>query len=131
MSLLVKERSSQADALNRFKQSFNKLSGKEVNVAVFAKIEKFQTFVVEMHKFMLRFKQVVEKAMTNKVELDNAKMKCLFTLADIEELISSEIPGGMTNGKMRAEQRVLAKYKEVNNDTHWRLLESIDDFVRD
>jgi len=32
---------------------------------------------------------------------------------------------------MRSEQRVLDKYAEVNNDTHWRALEAIDDFIRD
>ena len=78
---------------------------------------------------MLRFKSVVEKALTNKVEADNAKTKCFEALADLEELLSSEL--NINKYKMRAEQRVLDKYRELNNDTHWRVLETIDDFIRD
>ena len=77
----------------------------------------------------MRFKSVVEKALTNKVEFDNAKTKCFEALADMEELISSEL--NINKYKMRAEQRVLDKYRELNNDAHWRVLETIDDFIRD
>ena len=50
-------------------------------------------------------------------------------MADIEDFIASDL--GQAQFSMRAEQRVLEKYREVNNDTHWRALELIDDFIRD
>jgi len=105
MNMLIKASNTQAqaDALNRFKQCFNHLSGKEVDVSTFDKIEKFKTFQGDLHKLLIRFKQILEKAMTTKVEYDNAKVKCLEVMADIEELVASEISGGMTNMKMRAQ----------------------------
>ena len=71
----------------------------------------------------------MEKALTNKVEYDNAKVKCFEAMADLEELIASDL--NVNKYKMRAEQRVLDKYSELNNDTHWSALENIDDFIRD
>ena len=50
-------------------------------------------------------------------------------MADIEEFIANDL--GQAPFSMRAEQRVLDKYSEVNNDTHWRALEILDDFIRD
>ena len=44
---LVKQTSTQADTLNRFKQSFNKLSGKQVDSQTFEKIDKFRAFISE------------------------------------------------------------------------------------
>ena len=67
--------------------------------------------------------------MTNKVEYDNSKVKLFQSLADMEDFIASDI--GENRYKTRSEQKVLEKYKEVNNDTHWRALEEIDDFIRD
>ena len=127
LSKLVKLTTTNGDALNRFKQCFNQLSGKEIDQTTFEKIEKFKGFLVEQNKLILRFKSIVEKALTKKVEFDNAKTKCFEALADLEELLSSE----STIHSMRAEQRVLDKYRELNNDTHWRVLETVDDFIRD
>ena len=67
--------------------------------------------------------------MTNKVEYDNSKVKLFQFMADMEDFMAVEI--GDNRYSRRAEQRVLDKYKEVNNDTHWRALEAIDDFIRD
>ena len=67
--------------------------------------------------------------MTNKVEYDNSKVKLFEFMADMEDFIAADI--GDNRYRMRSEQRVLDKYKEVNNDTHWRALEAIDDFIRD
>lgn len=50
-------------------------------------------------------------------------------MADMEDFIASEL--GDNRYRQRSEQRVLDKYAEVNNDTHWRSLEAIDDFIRD
>ena len=67
--------------------------------------------------------------MTNKVDYDNAKSKLFTAMGDIEDFLASEV--GDNRFMMRAEQRVLDKYGEVNNDSHWRSLEAIDDFIRD
>ena len=67
--------------------------------------------------------------MTNKVDYDNAKSKLFSAMGDIENFLTSEV--GDNRFIMRSEQRVLDKYDEVNNDTHWRSLEAIDDFIRD
>lgn len=67
--------------------------------------------------------------MTNKVEYDNCKVKLFECMADMEDFMANDISDNRY--KMRSEQRVLDKYKEVNNDTHWRALEVIDDFIRD
>lgn len=75
LSNLVKQTSTQADTLNRFKQSFNQLSGKQVDSQTFEKIEKFKNFITESSKQLQRFRSICEKAMTNKVELDNNKVK--------------------------------------------------------
>ena len=50
-------------------------------------------------------------------------------MADMEDFIASDL--GDNKYSMRSEQRVLDKYAEANNDTHWRALESMDDFIRD
>lgn len=47
----------------------------------------------------------------------------------MEDFIAAEL--GDNRYRQRSEQRVLDKYAEVNNDTHWRSLEAIDDFIRD
>ena len=78
---------------------------------------------------MTRFRSVCEKAMTNKVEYDNSKIKLLQSMSDLEDLMASELDDNRY--KVRSEQRVLEKYREVNSDTHWRALEQIDDFIRD
>lgn len=67
--------------------------------------------------------------MTNKVDYDHSKVRLFNAMADIEEFIASDL--GQAHFSMRAEQRVLDKYSEVNNDTHWRALETLDDFIRD
>ena len=67
--------------------------------------------------------------MTNKVDYDNAKTKLFEAMGDIEGFLAQEV--GDNRFIMRAEQRVLDKHREVNNDTHWRALEAIDDFIRD
>ena len=67
--------------------------------------------------------------MTNKVEHDQNKIRLFNSMADIEEFIANDC--GLTQFTMRAEQRVMDKYSEVNNDTHWRALEILDDFIRD
>ena len=67
--------------------------------------------------------------MTNKVEYDQSKIRLFNSMADIEEFIAND--SGLTQFTMRAEQRIMDKYSEVNNDTHWRALEILDDFIRD
>ena len=67
--------------------------------------------------------------MTNKVEYDNAKTKLFQAMADMEDFIAGDLGDGKYSA--RSEQRVLDKYAEVNNDTHWRAIEAIDDFIRD
>ena len=47
MSNLVKQTSTQADTLSRFKQGFNQLSGKQVDSSTFLKIDKFRAFIAE------------------------------------------------------------------------------------
>lgn len=129
LTSLIKTCTSQSDALNRFKMCFNELSGKEVDQAIFEKVAKFKNFLNDQFKLLSRFKSVVERAMTNKVEYDNAKVKTLECMGDLEEFIACEL--GLNKYKVRAEQRVLDKYVEINNDKHWRALEMVDDFVRD
>ena len=129
MQKLVKFTTTSSDALNRFKQCFNDLSGREIDQKTFEKIERFKIFLSELRDLMLRFKQIVEKAMTKKVEADVQKQKVFDALADLEELLTSEYH--IDHYKMRAEQRVLDNYRELNNDTHWKVLETIDDFIRD
>ena len=129
MTNLVKQTSTQADTLNRFKQSFNQLSGKQVDSQIFEKIERFRTFMNESQKHLYRLKSVVEKGMTNKVDYDNQKVKLFQEMAAMEDFIAGDL--GDNRYRMRSEQRVLDKFSEVNNDTHWRALEAVDDFVRD
>ena len=105
------------------------MSGKQVDSQTFLKIDKFRTFIAESQKHLLRFRSLVEKAMTNKVEYDNNKVKLFEVMTDLEEFIATEL--GDNRYVMRSEQRVLDKYSEVNNDTHWRALEATDDFIRD
>ena len=126
---LVKTSNTQADVLNRFKQGFNNLSGKTVDSQTFDKIDRFKAFLTEQQKHLIRSKVTVEKAMTNKVDYDTQKVRLLNGMADLEEFIANDLM--QSNFTMRAEQRVLDKYSEVNNDTHWRALEMIDDFIRD
>ena len=129
LSNYVEQTSTQADNLNRFKQSFNQLSGRQVDSQVLQKIEKFRVFITQMNKHLTGFKSIVEKAMTNKVEIDNSKMKLFESMADLEDMIAQDL--GENQFRMRSEQRILDQYKEVNNDTHWRSLETLDDFIRD
>ena len=105
------------------------MSGKQVDSQTFLKIDKFRTFIAESQKHLQRFRSLVEKAMTNKVEYDNNKVKLFEVMTDLEEFIATEL--GDNRYVMRSEQRVLDKYSEVNNDTHWRALEATDDFIRD
>ena len=125
----MKTSNTQADILNRFKQGFNNLSGKTVDSQTFEKIDRFKSFLTEQQKHLIRSKITVEKAMTNKVEYDTQKVRLLSGMADLEEFIANDLM--QSNFTMRSEQRVLDKYSEVNNDTHWRALEMIDDFIRD
>ena len=39
------------------------------------KIMKFKSFIDETTKQLLRFRSIVERAMTNKVDYDNSKVK--------------------------------------------------------
>ena len=126
---LVQTSNTQADILNRFKQGFNNLSGKTVDSQTFDKIDRFKAFLTEQQKHLIRSKVTVEKAMTNKVDYDTQKVRLLNGMADLEEFIANDLM--QSSFTMRAEQRVLDKYSEVNNDTHWRALEMIDDFIRD
>jgi tRNA U54 and U55 pseudouridine synthase Pus10 len=87
---LVKLTTSNSDSLNRFKQCFNSLSGKEIDQTTFEKVERFKAFLVNQKENMLSFKSLVERAMTKKVECDNAKTKCFEALADLEELIAGD-----------------------------------------
>ena len=128
---LVKSTTSQADALNRFKECFNQLSGKEVDQRTFQRINDFKIFILDIQKLLTKFKSAIEKAMTNKVEYDNSKMNMLTAMCDIEQLLQTDLDHEPNKYKMRAQQRVLASYREVNSDKHWRALETIDDFVRD
>jgi hypothetical protein len=48
-------------------------------------------------------------------------------MADLEELLASDLG----ENTFRSEQRVLEKYAEVNTDTHWKTLETLDDYIRD
>jgi hypothetical protein len=65
------------DTLNRFKQCFNLLSGKEVDTSVFESIEKFKSFLSEYNKLLNKLKSLIERNMANKVEHDNTKVKLL------------------------------------------------------
>ena len=67
--------SSLGDTLNRFKQCFNTLSGKEVDQQTFNAIESFKQYLGEANKLCLKLKSAVEKKMTNKVDIDNQKVK--------------------------------------------------------
>ena len=91
---LVKQTSTQADTLNRFKQSFNKLSGKQVDSQTFEKIDKFRAFISESQKQLLRYRTICEKAMTNKVEYDNSKTKLFQAMADMEDFIAGDLGDG-------------------------------------
>ena len=95
----------------------------------FSKIDKFRIYILDSQKHLLRFRSIVEKAMTNKVEYDNSAVKLFEAMADMEDFIATDL--GDNRVRMRSEQRVLDKFSEVNNDTHWRALEAIDDFIRD
>jgi hypothetical protein len=129
LNKLVKLTSTSGDALNRFKQCFSSLSGKELDQTIFEKIERFKANLSNQRDHMVQFKSMLEKAMTKKVESDTAKTKLFEALADLEEFLGGEISN--MKYQMRAEQRVLDKFRELNNDTHWRVLETVDDFVRD
>ena len=68
--------------------------------------------------------------MTNKVESDNQRVKFMQMLTGLEDFLATDI--NQAQYKMRADQRVLEKYSEVTqNDSHWRTLETFDDFVID
>ena len=129
MQNLVKQTSTPADTLNRFKQASNKLSGKSVDEDIFQMISKFKLFINEQSKLLNTCGTIIERAMTNKTEYDVQKAKFYTQMEELEELIAGEL--GQNKYLMRAEQKVLDRFSEVNNDTHWRALESVDDFVRD
>jgi hypothetical protein len=78
------------DTLNRFKQCFNLLSGKEVDAHLYESIGKFKSFLSDYNKLLLRLKSLVERSMANKVELDNAKVKLLAALGNMEQMIAHE-----------------------------------------
>jgi len=82
---------SHGDTLNRFKQSFITLSGKEVNQSTNDKVDRFRAFINEKYKLALRFKQIIEQSMTNKVAFDNRRVKFLEKMADIEVFLAKEI----------------------------------------
>jgi len=69
--------SSHGDTLNRFKQSFNMLSGKEVDQLTFDVIDKFKSFLNENNKTLTKLKSIVERQMSVKVECDNNKIKVM------------------------------------------------------
>lgn len=79
---------------------------------------------------LTKLKSVIEKAMTNKVESDNSRVKFMQMLSGLEDFMASDL--NQTNYKMRSDQRVLEKYSEVTqSDSHWRTFETFDDFVID
>lgn len=47
-------------------------------------------FIFEMQKLLMVFKQKIEKAMTNKVEYDNAKLSVFDAMCDIEQLLGGD-----------------------------------------
>jgi predicted CopG family antitoxin len=122
---------TQTDTLNRFKQAFNQLSGKEVNQHTFDQIEKFKKFLDDAYKMLQKLKSSVERAMTNKVESDNQRSKLLQSLTQVEDFLATDL--GNTQLKTRAQQKVLERYQEVacTNDAHWRAFETVDDFIID
>ena len=91
LSNLVKQTTTQADTLNRFKQAFNKLSGKTVDTPLFEKIDNFKVFITETHKFLSKCKQAIERAMNNKADYDNSKLKLFEQMADLEELLAQDL----------------------------------------
>ena len=60
---------------------------------------------------LIKLKSIVEKAMTNKVESDNSKIKLMQMLNGLEDLMATDL--NQTNYKLRSDQRVLEKYSEV------------------
>ena len=79
---------------------------------------------------LAKLKSIVEKAMTNKVESDNGRIKLMQMMANLEDFMATDF--NQSQYKLRSDQRILEKYTEVaNNDSHWRAFETIDDFVRD
>lgn len=121
---------AQADTLNRFKQAFNLLSGREVNQQTFEQIDKFKAFLAEAQKMLLKLKTCGEKAMTNKVESDNSRTKLMQSLGQLEDFLAQDL--NQSHYKLRAQQKVLDKYQEVAvNDSHWKSFETFDDFAID
>ncbi len=105
--------SALGDTLNRFKQSFNMLSGKEVDQITFDVIEKFKSFLNENNKTLIKLKSVVERQMSVKVECDNNKIKVMQALGNLEQMLTAEL--NTPAFRMRADQRMLDKYTEVAN----------------
>ena len=52
---------------------------------------KFKTFIDETTKQLLRFRSIVERAMTNKVDYDNSKVKLYEAMTDMEEFIAADL----------------------------------------
>jgi hypothetical protein len=79
---------------------------------------------------LTKLKSIIEKAMTNKVESDNGRIKLMQMMANLEDFMATDFNQGQY--KLRSDQRILEKYTEVaNNDSHWRAFEITDDFIRD
>ena len=57
--------------------------------------------MVESQKHLLRFRSISEKAMTNKVEYDNSKVKLFQAMADMEDFIAADLGDNRFN--MRSE----------------------------
>ena len=93
--------SSYGDTLNRFKQSFNTLSGKEVDQITFDLIERFKGFLADNNKTLLKLKSVIEKQMANKVECDNNKIKVMQALGNLEQFLAEEL--NSQTSRMRAD----------------------------
>lgn len=79
------------DTLNRFKQCFNLLSGKEVDQVTFDMIDRFKGFLVDNHKTLIKLKSLVEKQMTVKVENENNKIKVMQALGNLEQFLTAEL----------------------------------------
>jgi hypothetical protein len=79
---------------------------------------------------LTKLKSIIEKAMTNKVESDNGRIKLMQMMANLEDFMATDFNQGQY--KLRSDQKILEKYTEVaNNDSHWRAFEITDDFIRD
>ena len=105
---LTKQSCSTSDTLNRFKQSFIKLSGREVDQNTHNQLSKWRDDIKEQQKLLLNSRAVIESAMTQKVKYDSAQRKLFDELGDIEEFMAQEVMKSAYVG--RASQRSLDKY---------------------